>query len=246
MQSTRYAIYFAPAPTSPLWAFGSACLGYDAETGLDCPHLADPALKDLDFAAITAEPRHYGFHATLKAPFHLAEGTSEAGLIKAAEDFVSRRSSFRLDGLRVESMGRFLALVPIRRDEKLQALADDCVRYFERFRAPLSEVDMARRLATPLGARQKHYLATYGYPHVFEEFRFHMTLTGSLDAVALETLKRALAARYAAIDAPVPVDGFAIFRQPSPNQRFQALCRFASHALPLHKDQRHETVVKRP
>ena len=109
--SARYAIYFAPDPTSELWRFGSEVLGYDAASGSDCLH---PASGDLDWARITDEPRRYGFHATLKAPFSLAAGRSEAGLIEAAERFASSQPVFHLPRLRLDALGSFPGADPCR------------------------------------------------------------------------------------------------------------------------------------
>src|SRR5690554_5056560 len=67
--TARYAIYYAPEPGSPLDRFGAAWLGRSAWTG---EPVAQPAVEGLDpeqLAAMTAEPRLYGFHGTLKPPF---------------------------------------------------------------------------------------------------------------------------------------------------------------------------------
>ena len=79
----RFAIYYAPDPASALWQRASTWLGRDAAGGAD---LAQPEVAGLtaeDFARHTADPRHYGFHATLKAPFALADGANEAALLAA-------------------------------------------------------------------------------------------------------------------------------------------------------------------
>jgi hypothetical protein len=62
----------------------------------------------------------------------------------------------------------------------LDRLAQACVREFDRFRAPMSAPERARRMAARLTARQIEHLERWGYPYVFEDFRFHMTLTGPL------------------------------------------------------------------
>ena len=78
--AARYAVYFVPEPGAPLARFGAAWLGYDIAGGKAAarPALAGVPAERLE--AITAEPRRYGFHATLKPPFSLAEGTSAAAL----------------------------------------------------------------------------------------------------------------------------------------------------------------------
>src|SRR5262245_25723176 len=70
----RHAVYFAPAESSALWQAGCRWLGRDARSGT---HPVQPAVDGWSAAEIqriTASPRMYGFHATLKPPFRLAEG----------------------------------------------------------------------------------------------------------------------------------------------------------------------------
>ena len=68
----RYAIYFVPPAETEFFRFGSAVLGYDCYTGAS---VGRPAALDAEpefWDRLTAEPRRYGFHATLKAPFTLS------------------------------------------------------------------------------------------------------------------------------------------------------------------------------
>ena len=62
----RVALYWAPELDDPLHARASIWLGRDAETGAA---LAQPDVPGIVEA--TADPRLYGFHATLKAPFRI-------------------------------------------------------------------------------------------------------------------------------------------------------------------------------
>ena len=85
-QGPRYAIYYAPSVDDPLWRFGSQCIGYDALTGADSEVPQTAAIPRQDWLAWTQEPRRYGFHGTLKAPFHLAGrrlGTQRCGEYKS-------------------------------------------------------------------------------------------------------------------------------------------------------------------
>ncbi len=79
----RYALFWAPPRGSALARFGASWLGWDAEAGELVPHPEVPRLP-LPVAEITATPRRYGFHGTLKPPFRLAEGANVAGLDAAA------------------------------------------------------------------------------------------------------------------------------------------------------------------
>lgn len=228
MSAPRYAIYFAPQADSPLWRFGSAVLGYDAIAGEDVPFLVPPGQDDGAWPALTAEPRRYGFHATLKAPFELAQGRSEGELRAFARNYALGAKAVTLAGLKVTGLGRFVALTPVEESEALQDLAFDIVQAFERFRAPLGEADLARRLKTPLTPAHRAYLEAYGYPYVGDAFRFHMTLTGSLPETRVEPARAALAKAYdAAVPAgPVAIDRFAIFRQQTRDSRFALVDAF--------------------
>jgi putative phosphonate metabolism protein len=221
----RYALYYAPAADSALWRFGSATLGYDAVTGADIDFATPPGCEGLDWPQVTAEPRRYGFHATLKAPFELANGRNEGALRAFARNYVAGRPPVRLAGLSVNALGRFIALTPSEPSEELQRFAFDIVQAFEPFRAPLSQADLARRLQSPLTPAHRAYLEAYGYPYVGDAFRFHMTLTGALPDEEVAPVKAALAPAYAqAVPAgPALVDRVAIFKQENRAGRFVLL-----------------------
>ena len=225
----RYAIYYAPVAEDPLWRFGSHCIGYDAETGAELQVPQSATLSQDDWLALTQEPRRYGFHATLKAPFHLAEGSSEDDLIESLAQFAAARHSFRLEDVEVRAIGNFVALTPGQPKAVLQDLASDCVTGFDRFRAPLGESDLARRLASPLTPRQKAFLEKWGYPYVMEEFRFHMTLTSSLSSVQQALMVAELGGLYRqeVKRTDLLIDGCALFRQDTRDGRFRIARRFS-------------------
>ena len=220
----RHAIYFTPAPHSALWRFGCQVLGYDA-TGGSAPEPL-PGLEAARAAGVFAEPARYGFHATLKAPFELAAGTDEASLAAAAEAFAANCARVSLGRLEVARFGRFLALVPAAAPVGLAALADECVREFEPFRAPLSAADRARRLAANLSPRQIAHLDRWGYPQVFDEFHFHMTLTGAIPDDPAGGVLGELRRLHAAIDVPVTLDAIALLRQPNRAAPFRVIGRY--------------------
>lgn len=226
---TRYAIYFAPEEASRLWRFGSGVVGYDAATGRDVPFAETIGLAGDAWSEVTAEPRRYGFHATLKAPFELCSNGDEAGLLKEVERLAGSMAPVTLAGLHVAAIGKFVALVPTQPSPELQALAAVAVEQLDHVRRPLSEADRARRLKSPLTPRQLEYLDRYGYPYVHEEFRFHMTLTGPIaDETERARVRARLAEAYqAAVPAePVTIDALAVFRQARRDGRFQIIGRY--------------------
>jgi putative phosphonate metabolism protein len=222
----RYALYYAPAADSLLARFGAAILGYDAATGADVPHRVPADVED--WPAATAEPRKYGFHATLKAPFLLADGVTRQNLEEGMAAFAAATSPVVLDGLAVTSIGPFCALTPVGDPQGVNDLASRAVEAFDRFRAPVTPADRERRLKSPLTERQIRYLDDWGYPYVHEEFRFHMTLTGPLHADIRDGVRSGLTAAYAeAVPAgPVAVDQIVLFHQ-APGERFRIVARAA-------------------
>ena len=108
--SGRFALYWAPPAADPLWRFGARWLGRDPETAAESPPgdgaPADPAW----LAAATAEPRHYGLHATLKPPFRLAEGRTREALVEALASFAARTAPVAGPALALRRLGRFLAI----------------------------------------------------------------------------------------------------------------------------------------
>jgi len=228
--TARYAIYYAPHAASALWRKACAWLGRDAVTGeaVARPYVA--GLDGLDIDDLTADPRHYGFHATLKAPFELAEGRTEAELLAAAADFAAGLQAFEAR-IAPAALGRFLAFRLHDSEAEMQALHAACVRAFEPFRALLSDADLARRRKAPLTLEQDVRLVAWGYPYVFEDFRFHMTLTGSIREDALrERVLAALRAHFAEESGLHRFDGVAVFRQTDRQAPFDILERFTFRA----------------
>ncbi len=228
MSGPRYAIYYAPAGDSPLWRFGSATLGYDAVTGEDVAFAVPPCCDAAGWPERTEEPRRYGFHATLKAPFELAAGRTENQLRAFTHNCAAGLMVVPLAGLTVSALGSFIALTPASPSGPLQRLAFSLVQAFEPFRAPLSGADLARRLKAPLTPAHRAYLEAYGYPYVGDAFRFHMTLTCSLAQDEVAATRAALASAHAAAvpAGPVAIDRIALFKQETRESRFRLLDSF--------------------
>lgn len=226
----RHAIYFAPAEGSPWWRFGAAWLGRDPATGAEVPQPALEAVAPDDFRALTATPRRYGFHATVKAPFELRAGATREALAAALERFCAARSAIALPQLRVTQLDDFLALVPAARESRVNDLAAECVRDFEPFRAPLDAAELERRRRKGLSPRQDRYLEEFGYPFVLAEYRFHLTLSGSLDAAPPHLVAAVRAAAEHAVAAlagePLQLDALALFEQPERAAPFRLVARF--------------------
>src|SRR5262245_2433152 len=136
-QYPRYAIYFVPPADSALHRFGAGLLGYDAFTGKALPFADGIEAQIDDWKQITADPRKYGFHATLKAPITLAPGKTENELISAMQTFAQTPRAIPVITPVVRAISSFIAVVPSAPSPDLQAFAADCVTTFDDFRAPL-------------------------------------------------------------------------------------------------------------
>lgn len=223
--SARYAIYLAPSPDSDIWLRACAWLGRDAARDADIPFAGPAGVGPARAAAITIDARHYGFHATIKAPFRLADGATPGALCDAAEAFARRRRPFPID-LHLLALGSFLALTEVRPSAAIATLHAEALSAFEPFRAPLREADLARRLATNLTEQQKGHLAEWGYPYVLDDFRLHFTLTGRLPPEEQAELASLLTDYFADdLTTPMPVDAVCIFEQPSAEEPFRIIYR---------------------
>lgn len=223
----RYAIYFVAAAGSDLDRFGGQLLGYDALSGSDLP-FPDSVLRSVpDWRELTRDPRKYGFHATLKAPLPLAPGKTEAELLAACEIFAGTPRPIPVIRPVVDSISGFIAVVPTDPSAELARLAADCVRDFDSFRAPLTPEDRARRNPSALTPKQCEYLERWGYPYVLEDFRFHMTLTGRLDAARRRPVLTMLRDRFAVLGLKrLAIDRIAVCRQDEADSRFRILNQF--------------------
>lgn len=219
----RYALYFSPAADHPLTKTASRWLGRDAFTGEAFSTPEVDGLSPEEVHALTADPRRYAFHATLKAPFELAENRSEAELNAAFEQFAATTQAFDIPNVIVGQLGRFFALVPDQVYPELQDFAARIVEEFEPFRAPLSEADIARRKPDTLSPEHRANLMRWGYPHVMDEFRFHMTLSGQVPPEQAPAMRAALEPRFAEfINTPLSIDGIALFVEPARGADFIA------------------------
>ncbi|WP_445218501.1 DUF1045 domain-containing protein [Bradyrhizobium sp. Pa8] len=224
----RYAIYFAAGADSALTRFGAELLGYDVYTGDEVPFPADASRVAPDWRDVTADPRKYGFHGTLKAPTALAPGRTEAELVAACAAFAGKARPMPSIRPVVDSISGFIAVIPTEPVGALQQLAADCVREFDDFRAPITAEDRARRKPDKLSERQRDYLDRWGYPYVMEEFRFHMTLTGRLDAERRGPILEMLRARFATLGLEtLAIDRIALFKQDDTRARFRFVGEWA-------------------
>ena len=225
-RQARYAVYFSPDDETPLASFGWWWLGRRPDTA-DFGTLPAVGLAPGRQAEIVADPRRYGFHATLKAPFRLADGNRADQLVEAVNAFATRHKGFAAPPVSLQELAGFLVLRPNAPASRICSLAADCVRAFDRFRAPASPEETAKRLKGGLDERQRKNLAAWGYPFVMDQYRFHLTLTKRLadeERALLRSILAPLVSRFA--EVPLEVRSLCLFVQAAPGEPFVRLNRF--------------------
>jgi putative phosphonate metabolism protein len=217
----RYAVYWAPEGA---WARAAAeWLGWDPATGCVA---AQPDLG-VPLADWTAEPRKYGFHGTVKAPFRLATGWDQLRLLASIETLFARLAPIRLEGLSLCRIGGFLALTPDGDAAALAGLAAAAVTGLDAARAPLTPDEVQRRRPERLSPVQRGFLDRWGYPYVLGEFQFHLTLSGHLAPDDLDRLQPLAAAHFAPhLPRPFVISDLCLFGE-AEDGRFHLIRRHA-------------------
>jgi hypothetical protein len=214
----RYALYWTPPPGSALAELDSTLFGRDS---------ALPGVPAATLAEAVRGPARYGLHATLKAPFRLTAGARPAELHAAAAAFARRRRPVEASALAPAALGRYLALRPCAPAPGLEGFAAEVVRAFDGFRAPPDAGELARRRRTGLTDAQESYLQLWGYPYVFDEFRFHVTLAGPCDADTRRVIAEALQPWLARLDPDAFVlDALSVCGQATPEAGFEVAARY--------------------
>lgn len=203
----RHAVYFTPPPDSELAARGGQWL--------------------MRKHPLMVAPRRYGFHATLKAPFFLAEGKREADLLQAVNRLAQDLEATEIGGFELSLAEGFLSLRPQSWSPAAQAIANEVVVALDHLRAPLSQTDLERRRAAKLTPAGEALLMTYGYPHVLTEFRFHMTLSEAAGEEELVRLRQEAAEWFAGPLVTIHhLDRLSVMREPHPGAAFELVEQF--------------------
>ena len=217
----RVAVFFTPPAKHRLTLAAARWLMRDPFTGAGFATEADDGFDAVALQALTAEPRRYGFHATMKAPFRLVEGASLADAEALLADFCRDALPCPLPVLGIATLGPFFALVPDATTKEVNDLAALVVKAFEPLRAPLDPAELARRRRGGLTAEQDAKLLSWGYPYVFDEFRFHMTLTGPVPLAQQPAMAALLRQRFDALPRRLAIDALTLFVEDEPGADFR-------------------------
>jgi ribose 1,5-bisphosphokinase len=229
MESPRFAIYFAPPAHAEFAKLADAWLGRAPAPPALTETLRSANILADSLHALTQHPRRYGFHATLKAPFHLKGATQVDKLLAGVEQFAKTQASFLLPPLTVALLKDFLAIVPSETSHQINEIALRCVTEFDVYRQPLTSSQIAQRRQQKLSPRQDALLLQWGYPHVLDCYEFHLTLTDSLSNVNPDfgSRIRTAAERLFSdkLTSQVPFDAISVFEEPQPGADFRLILR---------------------
>lgn len=234
--SERYAVYALPGACSadPLRPLAEAWLGRATDGSEPAPAVPEGWTR-AEVDAITVDARRYGFHATLKPPFRLADGLDAAAVDEAVAALAATAAPAVIAEIELRRLGGFYALTPATQTPALHALADAAVRDLDDLRAPPTPEERARRHPERLTARQRELLDAWGYPYVFDEFRPHFTLTDRVASDQAARVEATLRSYFAGqLGREVRIDALCVFHEPEPGAPFRLS---AVHALP---DERRE------
>lgn len=214
----RCAINYVPPPDDPLTLKAAAWLGRDTYSGM--PRAVDvEGLTAADHSFLTALPRRAGFHATLKPPFTLEAGHSVHELERRLTQYCRTLAPVAVE-LRIALIDTFFALVPTRPEPELDRLAANVVAEFDSCRRPMSPEDLERRSAARFNQAQLSNLAKWGSPFVFDQFHFHMTLTGPVDRAEREHVQLVLSRYFGTAPIAVTVDRLVLSVQEELHEPF--------------------------
>ena len=165
----RFAIYAAPGARRPDPARGALRERAEQWLGRSVPpdpvHARSPAgWTRAAVDAITVDARRYGFHATLKAPFRLAEGRTPEELDAAVAGSRPTAPRVVIPRLSLARLGGFFALVPGAEATEPARARRRGGAGFDDFRAPATEAELARRNPASLTPRQRELLERLGLP----------------------------------------------------------------------------------
>ena len=224
----RFAIYFAPEIDSNLHSIGSQWLGRDSSSGKS---IKQPNIKGISSSylySVTKTPRRYGFHATLKAPFRLNKEFTFKDLCSQIQQLSTLSKTFSIN-LKVRKLRNFIALVMDPNEQKMQNLASKLVRNLDQFRAPLHQEEIDKRRMSTLTASEDENLLNWGYPYVYNDFCFHITLTEKIQCRSdRESMVSAASSHFSeSLKNTIKVSSVSLFVQESSEADFLQIQQFA-------------------
>lgn len=218
---SRFAVYIVPDAHDPLYLLASQWLGWDS---VYQQHMEAPSDFSHDiWQSATTQPRKYGFHATMKAPFVLQKDKTIEQLELDVGNIAQSINRFTIT-VRLESLRGFIALTLQQASSNLVALEKKLVTELDQYRTAAGAGELARRRQAGLTPRQERLLCDYGYPYVLDEFKFHMTLTGRLTLPQEHQIYSYLEGKFPSFPYTIQIPHIALMGEQ--NGRFVLIKRF--------------------
>ena len=124
--------------------------------------------------------------------------------------------------------------------KKLLHLAGDAVRIVNQLSAPLNPSEHARLRARILSTQEKQNIENWGYPYVFNQFRFRICLTSHIThRFEKEVIYSALNRYFSAACAdPLMIDAICLFVENGPGAPLRFFRRFSFTLHPSEAKER--------
>jgi hypothetical protein len=156
----------------------------------------------------------------------LIEEAAEARFMQAASELACSIGAVPMPPLAVATLSGFVSLRPTGPETTLAAIAARAVSAMDPWRRASTTEDTARRQSHPLNAREKELLERWGYPYVFDAYRFHLTLSERVEGGERDALVDAARRHFAdALDRPRAFASLAVFVEPTRGAPFRLMRR---------------------
>jgi hypothetical protein len=166
----RYAVYYVPDLETEFYNLGSSLLGYSIREGkkIDYPSLTGVIQKD----EFTQKATLYGFHSTIVAPFQTENSTET--IISSVLRATVGHHPFKLGKLKMT----LLRGCPVLSTKELMDPFLELETSLLKSLKPTFIPPNAKNLAKwgELSSVQNDLYWKWGYPFVFDQHRFHLTL----------------------------------------------------------------------
>jgi hypothetical protein len=160
-------------------------------------------------------------------PFRLGDSAQVATLRATVAELAAGLAPVVCAGLVLENLHGFVTLTPMGCEAALLELGAAVVEGTNALRAPMTAPEIARRRPESLSPRQRALLDQWGYPHVMEEFRFHLTLTDRLAKAEVAPVMAVLSAHFAPVlPRPFVIEDLCLFGEDAAGA-FHLLHRYA-------------------
>lgn len=234
----RYTISLAMPMSSELWRAGAYWLGMEQANGVPQDQ---PALQGIDayrFNELTRVARRLGFQAAVKPFFRLSQGVTEQDLCELLDDFSSKQLPITLGSLTIRYQEKKFYLEPETYPSSLISLAAEGIRILDSYGAAPKPSEYARLKAAVLSPQEKQNLELWGYPYVFNQYRFRFLLTSRVtDTVEKEVIYSALVRLFSTIIAtPLMINALSLFIENGAGQPMRLIKRFEFSSHPFNKE----------